>query len=67
MTAYGNALALWPNAGGTCVSMCHSLTHGFGLCGALILALGAPYWTLDFSGLLGAEKDSYPCVEGITS
>jgi hypothetical protein len=52
----GNALALWYNGGGACVSMCRSLAHGFGFCRALMLALGAPYWTLDFFGLLGAEK-----------
>jgi hypothetical protein len=43
------------------------LPMGLGSMGALVLTLGAPYWALDFSSLLGAEKDSYPCVGGITS
>jgi hypothetical protein len=63
----GNTPALWSNGGGACVSMCHSLAHGFAFFEALILALGAPYWVLDFSDLVGAEKESCPCVGGITS
>jgi hypothetical protein len=66
MAASGDTPAFWSNGVGACVSMCRSLAHGFRFCGALILALGAPYWTLDFSGLLGTKKDSYSCVGGIT-
>jgi hypothetical protein len=56
-----------PTVRGACVSLCRSLAHGFEFYGALILALGAPYWALNFFTLLAVEKDSYPCVGRITS
>jgi hypothetical protein len=43
LAASGNALALWSNSGGACVSICCSLAQGFGFYGALMLALGVPY------------------------
>jgi hypothetical protein len=43
MTDNGNPLPLWSKGVGVRVSLYHSLTHGFGFCGALMLALGAPY------------------------
>jgi hypothetical protein len=60
MAGGGNAPTLWSNDGGTCVFMCHSLAHGFGFCGTLMMALGAPYWALDFFGLLVDRKGLIP-------
>jgi hypothetical protein len=65
MTASGNAPALWSICVVAGVSLYCPLAHGFRLCGALMLALGTPYYMLGLSGLLGAKKGSYLCVCGI--
>jgi hypothetical protein len=66
MAVKGNPPTLWSIGVGVRVSLCRSLAHELGFCGALMMALGAPHCMLDLSGLLGAEKGSYPCVGGIS-
>jgi hypothetical protein len=67
MAAGGNAPTVWSNGVGIYVSMCHSLAHGFGFCGGIYTDFRCPILGVGFFGLLGTEKDSYPCVSGITS
>jgi hypothetical protein len=55
MAAGGNPSTLWSICLVAGVLLCRSLAHGFGLCGALMLALGTPHCMLDLSGLLGQK------------
>jgi hypothetical protein len=56
MVAGDNPPTLWSKGMGFRLLLCCSLAHVLGFCGALMLALGAPYWSLYFSGFLGPKR-----------